>query len=98
MPVTAVRPQAHNGDPRRIVGLHVLNLSRGGLRAVACDLLDKHEELILFLPPMGTQGGHDATGRVVRCVPRSNHYELGIAFHDPLPEGEAVESRPRGRV
>lgn len=88
MPVTAVRPHANENDPRRIVGLHVLNLSRGGLRAVTCEALDKQEEVVLFLPPLGTQMGRDATGQVVRCIARSDHYELGIAFRDPLPDGD----------
>lgn len=88
MPVTAVRPSASESDPRRVIGLHVLNLSRGGLRAVTREVLDKQEELVLFLPPLGAQMGQDTTGQVVRCVPRSDHYELGIAFRDPLPEND----------
>ena len=69
------------------------DVSRGGLSAIAREKLQHSEELVLFLPPLGTAMGEDATGQVVRCVFQNGYYELGIAFHRPL--GEPDESPAR---
>ena len=94
MPVTAVRPRILDNDPRRVLGLHVKDFSRGGLGAIARERLQQEEALVLFLPPLGSAMGEDAAGQVVRCVPQNGYYELGIAFDRPLGEPDEGPVHP----
>jgi hypothetical protein len=92
MPVQAVRRTTHESDPRRIVGLHVMNLSRGGVGAITQEDLAQQEPLVLFFPPLGPGRGFDTPGQVVRCERTGDHFAIGIAFEEPWPERE--EARP----
>jgi hypothetical protein len=81
------------------VGLHVLDVSRGGVGAVSQDPLEQTEPLLLFFPPMGAGRGSDVSGRVVRCNRNSDRFAVGIVFDNPWPNHEkprpmAAEFRP----
>jgi len=91
VPVTAVRQGTAVGDYRHVVSLHVLNVSRGGLGAVASEPLEEREPLVIFFPPIGARKGRDTAGRVVRCVEQeADKFAVGIAFDKPWPEREFV--------
>lgn len=86
MPVHAIRHAAAQDDPRRLVSLHVLNVSRGGVGAISQELLEHKESLVLLFPPLGPGCGEDAIGQVVRCTQSGDCYAIGIAFNEPWPE------------
>jgi hypothetical protein len=88
MPIHAVRPAAAEGDPHRLVGLHVQDVSRGGVGAVSQEDLGHKEPLLLFFPPLGPGKGRDMAGRVVRCHRSGDRYTVGIAFEEPWPDRE----------
>jgi len=92
MPLQAVRHNAPQDDPRRVVGLRVLNVSRGGVGAVAQDLLRPAETVTLFFPPLGPGRGRDAAGMVVHCKECGDHFAIGIAFEEPWSEREDVRA------
>jgi hypothetical protein len=93
MPVQAIRRSVSESDPNRMVGLHVLDVSRGGVGAVCQDPLDQTETLLIFFPPMGAGRGTDVTGRVVHCVRQSDRFSVGIAFDHPWPEHDEPRSQ-----
>ncbi len=80
MPVEAVRPHLPQGHPDRVMGLRITDVSRGGAGAMAHRPLPPAEPLTLFLPPLGSDRGRDARGRVVRCEDCQDHWTIGIAF------------------
>jgi hypothetical protein len=88
MPVQAVLRQHPPEDPHRTIGLHVLNVSRGGVGAITQQNLPSQEPLTLFFPPLGPGRGRDAQGQVVRCEPCDDHFAVGIVFEEPWPEHE----------
>lgn len=90
IPVQAVRPDAPQDDPRRVIGLHILDLSRGGAGAASQEALEQDQALILLFPPVGSGKGRDTPGQVVRCDGRGSHYAVGIAFEEPWPEYEEI--------
>ena len=90
MPVQAVRADTPQDDPRRMVGLHVLDLSRGGVGAASQEAIKPAQPLVLFFPPVGPGRGRDTPGMVVRCQERGTHYAVGIAFEEPWSEHEDV--------
>lgn len=92
MPVEAVRRDKPEQDPRRIVGLHVLNVSRGGMGVTSQEALPPDERVVVFLPPLGPAGGQDAVGQVVRCDDVGDYYSVGIVFEEPLPEPQEARS------
>jgi hypothetical protein len=92
MPVQAVRRSVSETDPRRLVGLHVLDVSRGGVGAVCQDSLERTEPLLLFFPPMGAGRGSDVSGRVVHCTRSSDRFAVGIVFDNPWPNPEEPRS------
>lgn len=92
MPVQAIRRTAPPEDPHRLIGLHVLNVSRGGVGAISPAGLASSEPLVLFFPPLGPGRGRDTPGTVVRCEECGDHYAVGIAFQDPWPERD--EAKP----
>ncbi|HUX00144.1 MAG: PilZ domain-containing protein [Phycisphaerae bacterium] len=89
VPVTAVRRNRPVEDRRHVISLHVLNVSRGGLGAMATDPLETKEPVVVFFPPMGPRKGRDTRGQVVRCEERGDRYAVGIAFDEPWPTREA---------
>jgi len=92
MPVQAVRRGTPADDPRRLVSLHVLNVSRGGVGAVTQACLVEREPVMLFFPPLGPGKGRDTPGRIVRCVAAADAYRVGIAFDAPWPEREEART------
>lgn len=88
MPLQAVLRDAPQDHPNRVVGLHVLNLSRGGVGVASQAALPPSQPLILFFPPVGPGKGRDTVGQVVRCDACGDHYAIGIAFEEPWPELE----------
>jgi hypothetical protein len=86
MPVQAIRPVNPPEDPTRVIGLHVLNVSRGGIGAISQANLASEEPVVLFFPPLGPGRGRDTPGQVVRCEQCDDHYAVGIAFNEPWPE------------
>ncbi len=86
VPATAVRRDTPLDHPRRVVGLRVLNVSRGGVGAMASTALAKDEPVVVFFPPMGPTRGHDAHGQVVRCDQVDCLYHVGIVFDEPWPD------------
>jgi len=92
MPLQAVRHSTPQDDPRRIIGLHVMNVSRGGVGAISQEFLPVSEPLTLFFPPLGPGRGRDAPAQVVHCQDRGDHFALGIAFEAPWPEREELRA------
>ncbi|MFO8015415.1 MAG: PilZ domain-containing protein [Phycisphaerae bacterium] len=90
IPVEAVRRDLPPRDPNRVVGLHVTDLSPSGAGAVVYRPLPTEEPVTLFFPPMGSAEARDTRGRVVRCEGRRDHWQVGIAFEDPLPDVERI--------
>lgn len=90
MPIQAVRRAASPEDPRRLISLHLANMSRGGVGAVTCEQLAAGEPVTLFFPPLGPGKGRDAVGQVVRCLACGDHLAVGIAFESPWPEREEM--------
>jgi hypothetical protein len=88
IPVHAVRREAPQNDPSRLVGLHVLNVSRGGVGAISQESLSHREPLTLLFPPLGPGRGQDTVAKVIRCDRTSDGYAVGIAFEEPWPERE----------
>ena len=88
MPIQAVRRSTPPEDPHRLISLHVMNVSRGGVGAVSPELLGESEPVTLFFPPLGPGRGRDTPGQVVRCVDCGDHYAVGIAFESPWPDRE----------
>ncbi len=87
MHVVAVRREVQSPvEKPRTVGLHVKDISKGGLCGVLGEQVSCDEELMLFIPPQGGRGGRDVCGRVLRCDQIETHYRVGIAFSDPLGE------------
>ena len=90
MPVQALRRTVSENDPRRLIGLHVADVSRGGVGAVSQEMLESREPLLLMFPPVGPWRGLDSAGQVVRCVRREDHYAVGIVFDRPWHEGNDI--------
>jgi len=90
IPVEAVRRDLPQTDMNRVVGLHVTDLSPRGAGAVVHRPLPKAEDVTLFFPPMGSHEAADARGYVVRCDERQDHWHVGIAFEDPLPQNQRI--------
>ncbi|MBE3098238.1 MAG: PilZ domain-containing protein [Planctomycetes bacterium] len=88
MPIHAVRLGSPEDDPHRLVGLHVLNVSRGGVGALAQEVLAEREPLLLLFPPLGPGKGRDTPAQAVRCDHTGECYAVGIAFEEPWPERE----------
>ncbi|HUU91701.1 MAG TPA: PilZ domain-containing protein [Phycisphaerae bacterium] len=95
MPVRAVLGDAVPDDPRRIVGLRVLNVSRGGVSATSQEALSPSQPLTLFFPPVGSGKGRDTRGQVVRCDDLGGHYSVGIAFEAPWPDPDEISATSR---
>ena len=89
VPATAVRRNRSVEDRRHVVSLRVLNVSRGGVGAVATDPLESREPVVVFFPPMGPRKGRDTHGQVVRCEECGGRYAVGIAFDEPWPPRDA---------
>lgn len=92
IPVHAVRREAPQSDPHRLVGLHILNVSQGGVGAVSQDALDHREPLLLLFPPLGPGRGRDTAAKVLRCQRTGDGYAVGIAFEEPWPEREEAKA------
>jgi len=69
-------------EPR--VTLSLRDLSLGGMSAISPMPLAQGERLNVHFPRVGTMGGWDAIGRVLRCVPSVLGYRVAVEF-DPLP-------------
>jgi len=88
MPIHAVRLGSPEDDPHRLVGLHVLNVSRGGVGALAQEVFAEREPILLLFPPLGPGKGRDTPAQTVRCDRTGDCYAVGIAFQEPWPERE----------
>lgn len=95
IPVQAVLHDAPTDDSHRVIGLHVLNVSRGGASVASQEALAPAQPLTLFFPPVGSGKGRDTRGQVVRCDNLGNHYSLGIAFEKPWPEHDEIHANSR---
>jgi hypothetical protein len=60
--------------------LHLRDVSVGGLSAISPTELQEGEQLAVFVPRNGIQGGWDAIGRVVRCEPSTMGYRVAMEF------------------
>ncbi len=77
--VTALRNEPQDGDEqRRICALELLNMSDGGLGALAQEPVALDATITVFFPPHGPERGMDMTGKVVRCTQREHGYDVGI--------------------
>ncbi|KPK48718.1 MAG: hypothetical protein AMK72_06250 [Planctomycetes bacterium SM23_25] len=92
IPVQAVLHDALPDDSRRVVGLHVLNISRGGMSAASQEALVPAQPLTVFFPPVGSGRGRDTRGQVVRCADLGDHYSVGIAFEEPWPDPDEISA------
>jgi len=90
VPATAVRRSTPLEDQQHVVSLHVLNVSQGGIGALASDPLNEKEPVVVFFPPMGPRKGRDTRGQDVRCVEEGDRYSVGIAFEEPWPAREGI--------
>jgi hypothetical protein len=67
------------------LSLAMRDLSAGGLSATTHARLELGEEIAVFFPPEGAQGGWDVRGRVVRCEPAPLGFQIALAFdHTPM--------------
>lgn len=92
IPIHAVRRETPENDPRRLVGLHILNVSRGGVGAISQEALQRREPLVLLFPPLGPGRGQDTLAQVIRCDRAGDCYAVGIAFTEPWPEREEAKA------
>lgn len=69
-------------EPRVTMALR--DLSLGGMSAISPTPLNSGEKLTVFFPPLGSLGGWDAVGRVIRCMPSALGYRVAVEF-DPIP-------------
>ncbi len=95
IPVQGVLHGAASEAARRVVGFHVLSLSRGGVGVVSQEALVPAQPLTLFFPPVGSGKGRDTRGQVVRCDDLGNHYSVGIAFEEPWPDPDEIPANWR---
>lgn len=95
IPVQGVLHGAAPDDCHRVVGFHVLSLSRGGAGVVSQEALVPAQPLTLFFPPVGSGKGCDTRGQVVRCDDLGNHYSVGIAFEEPWPDPDEIPANWR---
>jgi hypothetical protein len=72
--------RAHR-EPKVTMALR--DLSLGGMSAISPTPLSSGEKLTVFFPPLGTLGGWDAVGRVIRCNPSAMGYRIAVEF-DPV--------------
>jgi hypothetical protein len=67
------------------LSLAMRDISAGGLCATTHAKLELGEEIAVFFPPEGSNGGWDARGHVVRCEPAPLGYQIALSFdHTPL--------------
>jgi hypothetical protein len=92
IPIHAVRRDTPENDPSRLIGLHILNVSRGGVGAITQDPLRHREPLVLLFPPLGPGRGRDTDAQVLRCDRAGNCYAVGIAFTEPWSEREEAKA------
>jgi len=95
IPVQAVLRDALPDDSDRVVGLHVLNVSRGGASVASQEALVPAQPLTLFFPPVGPGKGRDARGQVVRCDDLGTCYSVGIVFEEPWAEPDEISADSR---
>ena len=95
IPVQAVLRDALPEDSRRVVGLHVLDVSRGGARVASQQALTPAQPLTLFFPPVGPGKGRDTRGQVVRCDDLGDRYGVGIVFEEPWPDPDEISANSR---
>ena len=72
--------RAHR-EPKVTMALR--DLSLGGMSAISPTPLNSGEKLTVFFPPLGSHGGWDAVGRVIRCSPSAMGYRVAVEF-DPV--------------
>ena len=65
------------------VSLALRDLSVGGLSGVSDLPLAAGERIAVFFPPQGCNRGWDAYGRVIRCNPCHQGYQIAVEF-DPI--------------
>ncbi len=90
LPASAVRRSVPLDHPERVVKLHIVDVSRGGIGALAPRPLDEEEPVVVFFPPMGARKGLDTHGVVVRCDEGGDRYRVGIVFENPWPEQDTL--------
>jgi hypothetical protein len=79
--VTALRTSTAPSRPRNhISSLRLLNISDGGVGAIAPEPVEIGSPICLFFPPHGSDRGMDLYGHVVRCISRGSEHEVGIRF------------------
>lgn len=69
-------------NPRMTLALR--DLSLGGMSAISPAPLDRDERVNVQFPALGSHGGWNAMGRVIRCMPSALGYRIAVEF-DPLP-------------
>ena len=62
------------------LSLAMRDISAGGLCATTHARLELGEEVAIFFPPEGSNGGWDARGHVVRCEPAPFGYQIALSF------------------
>jgi hypothetical protein len=65
------------------VTMALRDLSLGGMSAISPTPMSSGEKLTVFFPPLGANGGWDAIGRVIRCMPSAMGYRIAVEF-DPV--------------
>ena len=72
----------HTIDARRMpfLSLNLKDVSVGGLAAISTQPVGAGERVSVFFPPIGTQRGWDACGRVIRCDQGHFGYRIALEF------------------
>jgi len=65
---------------RRITRLQMLNISETGIGAVCDDALPIGTSVAMLIPPHAPDNGFDMFGKVVRCNPTAQGFDIGIAL------------------
>jgi hypothetical protein len=83
--VTAVCTHYTDGTRlRRITRFELHDISETGIGASCDQPLPVGCRVALLMPPHGPEHGFDFFGKVVRCEPRGDQHEIGVALDQAL--------------
>jgi c-di-GMP-binding flagellar brake protein YcgR len=85
MSVNCVRLEPEGGDV--VDRLHIVDISRGGLGAVADRAYYPGQRLVLCLPRTNDAGQRHIYATIVRCRQHTDGYRLGLEFDNAAISG-----------
>ena len=69
---------------RKICSLKLSDISDTGVGVICDEAIEPDTTITILFPPHGPDGGFNATGQVVRCMPRPDGqaHRIGIRFNE----------------